>query len=217
MKASLLLVASNAALTACGGPERQEGFCAIPIDGSPVRGPADAPVTIVEFADFQCPYCADAEATLRRVEESRPSSVRRAFRHLPLPFHPYAWDAAVAAECAHEQGSFWPMARALFDQKGALYPDAIRQCAQVVGLDLQRFDRCLGSAEPKERVAADQKLALAVGVDGTPGFFINGQPLAGAQPLKVFLKVIDRAEAQWRASGLSSEEHYAELAARGCE
>lgn len=161
----------------------------------PALGDASAPVTIVEFADFQCPYCSRAAATVHRVLAAYPGKVRLVFRHLPLSFHPLAPRAAEAAACADEQGRFWEMHDALFDSS-ELEPDALKAHATALGLDSARFDECLDSGRTAAVVKRDVDAAHALGISGTPAFFINGRALSGAQPEEAFRKLIDEELAE---------------------
>ena len=157
----------------------------------PSLGPASAPVTLVEFSDFQCPFCARAVPTLKALREKYPDELRVVYRHMPLDFHPYARPAALAATCADAQGQFWPYHDRLFEQQQALAPEDLVAHAEAIGLKNEIFQTCLEAAETAATVDADQRAAEAVGATGTPAFFINGIFLSGAQPLEVFEAVID--------------------------
>jgi len=157
----------------------------------PTRGPKDAPVTIVEFSDFECPYCGAAHDTVEQVMSTYAGKVRLVYRQFPLSFHPHAAKAAEASLCAADQGKFWEYHEALFkNQKKLDLPD-LKAHASEVGLDANKFGQCLESGDKKKAVDADQQAGLAAGVGGTPAFFINGIFLNGAQPLDEFKKVID--------------------------
>ena len=157
----------------------------------PSRGPADAKVTIVEFSDFECPFCSKAEDSVSTVMEKYAGKVRLVFRHFPLSFHPNAPKAAEAAACANDQGKFWEMHKQLFANQKALSVDELKQHAVAIGLEKGKFDECLDSGKNKGLVEADTKAGSDVGVSGTPAFFINGKLLSGAQPASEFEKVID--------------------------
>lgn len=157
----------------------------------PSRGNAQAPITIVEFADFQCPYCSRAAATLEKVVGAYQGKVRVVFRHFPLSFHEKAPKAAEAGACADEQGKFWEMHDALFESQ-ELEPDALKAQAQKLGLDAAKFDECLDSGRTAALVKRDMAAGQKAGVTGTPAFFINGRVLSGAQPEDEFHKVIDQ-------------------------
>lgn len=157
----------------------------------PSRGPEGAKITIVEFSDFECPFCSRAEESVDQVMEKYAGKVRIVFRHFPLSFHPNAPKAAEASACAHEQGKFWEMHKQLFaNQKGLTVPE-LKQHAATIGLDQAKFDACLDGGSMKALVDADTKAGSEAGVNGTPAFFINGRLLSGAQPFAEFEKVIE--------------------------
>ncbi len=158
----------------------------------PTRGPADAKVTIVEFSDFQCPYCSRAEESVDQVMTNYAGKVRIVFRHYPLPFHKEAPKAAEASACADEQGKFWDMHKVLFKNQGKLMPDDLKGHAAAIGLDAGKFTECLDSGKMKAVVDADKAEGEKAGVNGTPAFFINGIPLSGAQPFAAFEKIINQ-------------------------
>jgi protein-disulfide isomerase len=159
---------------------------AVAVDGSPARGSASAPITVVEFADYECPFCAKAEATVHALEAAHPGRVRVVFENLPLAMHAHARLAARAALAADAQGRFWEMHDALFARQGALDAAAIEASARDVGLDVARFDRDLADPATEARLAADEARASSLHVGGTPTFFVNGHRLTGAQPIDVF-------------------------------
>ena len=157
----------------------------------PSRGPADAPVVIVEFADFQCPYCSRAADTLEKVREAWPTQVRVVFRHYPLSFHALAPPAARAAICADAQNRFWPVHDALFAGSASLDDSGLRAAAQTAGVDMKTWETCLGAPETSRRLEADKHEGTALGVDGTPAFFVNGIMLSGARPESDFRRLIE--------------------------
>jgi protein-disulfide isomerase len=157
----------------------------------PAKGPENAPVTIVEFSDFQCPYCSRATETVSKVMETYPGKVRVVFRMFPLDFHEHAPKAAEAALCANEQGKFWEYHDSLFKNQQNLGVDGLKEQAKTVGLDEAKFDQCLSSNKFAEQVKKDVAAGKEVGVRGTPAFFINGRPLSGAVPFDEFQKAID--------------------------
>jgi protein-disulfide isomerase len=161
-------------------------------DGGFARGPKDAPVTIVEFSDFQCPYCKTATATLKQVLDKYPEQVRLIFRDYPLvSIHPAAPKAHEAARCAGDQGKFWEYHDLLFERAPRLSPQELKQYAQDLKLDLRVFGQCLDSAKYVAEVDKDTQEGMRLGLTGTPSFFINGRQLVGAQPLAAFEKIID--------------------------
>ncbi|MBF0340997.1 MAG: DsbA family protein [Magnetococcales bacterium] len=155
------------------------------------KGDAKAPVTIIEFSDFECPYCRRAQVTLKKVQEVYGDKIRMVFRHYPLPFHAKAPKASEAAQCAADQGKFWPMHDLLFDDKTNLDPPELKKAAKTVGLDQAAFDKCLESGKHGARITADLTDGKKLGVTGTPTFFINGVRVVGAQPFEKFKSVID--------------------------
>ena len=160
-------------------------------DSGPARGESTARVTIVEFADFQCPYCRDAETTLRTIMAHYPEEVRVVFRNLPLTqIHPDAKAAAEAGVCADQQGKFWEMHDAMYDDQSALSADALKKTAARLGLDTQLFATCLADPRTSEALGPDAKAARDLGLEGTPYFFINGRPIDGSVPVEKFERVI---------------------------
>ncbi len=157
----------------------------------PGRGPEGAKITIVEFSDFECPFCSKAEESVNQVMEKYAGKIRLVFRHYPLTFHPHAPKAAEAAACANDQGKFWEMHKQLFANQKALSIDELKQHATAVGLDKAKFDECLDTGKNKTLVEADTKAGSDVGVTGTPAFFINGKLISGAQPASEFEKIIE--------------------------
>ncbi|MFO0574399.1 MAG: thioredoxin domain-containing protein [Polyangia bacterium] len=192
----------------------------VPVGNAPSQGPAVAKVTIVEFSDFQCPFCSRVEDTLKKLRDSYPNDVRIAFKHLPLSFHQNAQIAAEAAVAAEEQGKFWQMHAKLFANQNALDRPSLDKYAQEIGLDLAKFKAALDTNKYKERVNADAAEAAKFGARGTPSFFINGKPFHGAQPYENFEKVvkneIELADAKLKA-GVAPASLYAELTKDGAE
>ena len=168
----------------------------------PSKGPEDARVTIVEFSDFQCPYCQRAIATMDAVLAKYPNDVRLVYRHLPLDsIHPHARGAAEAAACADEQGRFWEYHDALFENNRKLAKEDLLRYATETGLDAEKFQACFDERRFKDKVEADFSAARAVGISGTPAFVVNGVLLSGAQPAENFYRVIDQELARPAASG----------------
>jgi protein-disulfide isomerase len=154
-------------------------------------GPASAPVTVVEFSDFQCPYCSRAQPTLRKVRETYGDKVRFVFVDFPLDFHPLAQKAHEAAYCAEDQGKFWPMYDRLFSSEGKLDVPNLKAYATELGLDATAFGTCLDSGKHAARTETAMEEGARNGVTGTPAFFINGRMLVGAQPFESFASVIE--------------------------
>jgi protein-disulfide isomerase len=170
--------------------------------GAPVRGAADAPVTVVEFSDFECPFCKQTHATLKQLLERYPGKVRLAYRDFPLDsIHPQARRAAEAARCAQDQGKFWEYHDVLFTQSPQLAPEDLRRYAGQVGLDVAKFESCLGAGVHKAAVQRDLDEGNRLGITGTPAFFINGRSLTGAQPLEAFARMIEQELASIAESG----------------
>lgn len=157
----------------------------------PVKGPADAPVTIVEFSDFQCPFCSRLVPTLEQVMQKYPTQVKLVFRQFPLSIHPFAPKAAEAALCANEQGKFWDMHDAMFHDQQGLGIDALKAKAAQLGLNATEFNQCLDSGKFTAAVKADEDAGEAVGVNSTPAMFINGRFVLGAVPIEQITSVID--------------------------
>jgi len=183
-------------------------------------GPSDAPVTIVEFSDFQCPYCTRGSQTMVDVKRLYGDHVRVVFKHQPLNFHTQARPAAIAAMAAQKQGRFWEMHDHLFEQGSHLSDDSYPALAKALRLDVDAFERDRADEDQtlEKRVRADQALAKNVSAQGTPTFFVNGQKVSGAQPLKNFRPYI---EAHWalaecaKSRGLPAEEYYARVIQNG--
>lgn len=163
-------------------------------------------VEIVAFTDYQCPFCARAEATLSELEDVYGPALKVTVRHQPLAFHQHARGAAEAAEAARNQGRFEAMHARLFANQQALAPDDLLSHAAAIGLDVKRFADDLTTAEVRERVARDQAIATAVGVTGTPAFFINGRSLRGAQPIAAFKAIIDEEIAEARRANRRGDQ-----------
>jgi protein-disulfide isomerase len=164
---------------------------AVNSSGHPALGGKDAPVTIVEFTDFQCPFCKASEATLKQLREKYGDKIRLVHMDFPLPFHSHALDAAKAARCANEQGKFWQFHDALFANQNKLAPTDLKATAKTLGMNTTQFDACFDKAKYEAQIKADQAAGQKVGVDGTPAFFIDGRPLTGAQPVPKFEEIID--------------------------
>jgi len=158
----------------------------------PVRGNPKAPVTIVLFSDFQCPFCARVGPTLDEAQRQYGDKVRVVWKHQPLPFHPNALPAAEAAEAAREQGKFWPMHDRLFAAQKELSPETYERAAREIGLDLRRFQEATRSGKFRARIQDDQRLAAQIGAQATPTMFVNGEKVEGAVPFQTLKAVIDR-------------------------
>jgi protein-disulfide isomerase len=165
---------------------------AVAVGDDPVKGPAAAPVTIVEFSDFQCPFCSRVNPTLKQIEETYGDKVRIVFRDYPLlQIHPQAAKAAEAASCAAEQGKFWEMHDKLFANQQKLAVADLKAHATELGLKAEEFNQCLDSGKKEAGWKKDLEEGTAYGINSTPAFFINGRLISGAQPFEAFKQLID--------------------------
>lgn len=163
-----------------------------------IIGPKNAKVTLIEYSDFECPFCGKHDPTLKQVLSEYPKDVRLVYRHYPLPFHPNAEKAAEAAECAAKLGgndAFWKMHDKLFEKSRAqqLAPEVYVPLAKEIGLSEGKFKACLDSGETKKAIDQDAAEGGAAGVEGTPATFVNGKLVSGAQPFPNFKQEIDSA------------------------
>ena len=161
--------------------------------GRPEKGPKDAPITLIVFSDYECPFCRRAEPTVEQVLKAYEGKIRYVFRDYPLPFHSKARPAAVAANCAIPQGKYWEFNQKLFTAD--LGPEGFKKIAGEVGIDQKKFDECVAKNDQKS-IDKDVEDGSEVGVNGTPAFFINGRMLSGAQPFEAFKDIIDQELAQ---------------------
>jgi protein-disulfide isomerase len=176
------------------GPKRPdpEKVYDIEVGDAPIRGSKSAKVTIVEWADFQCPFCVRVNPTLEQIAKEYGDKVRFAFKHLPLSMHAKARAAHTASEAAHRQGKFWEMHDRIFAKPRDLSPETYLRYAKEMGLDIDQYNSDLASSSVRKVVDSDLDVARKLGVSGTPSFFINGRFLSGAQPYASFASVIDR-------------------------
>jgi protein-disulfide isomerase len=171
----------------------------------PSRGAAGAPVTIVEFEDFQCPFCKKAHETLERLLVRYQDKVRIVHRDFPLqPLHPAAWKAHEAARCAEEYGKFWEFRDLLYKNAPAASPEQLNNYASQLGMNSSDFKKCLDSGRFRAVVQRDEDDANRLGVQGTPAFFINGRLLSGAQAESEFVRMINEELTNGAAIGISS-------------
>ncbi|MFQ5887353.1 MAG: PCYCGC motif-containing (lipo)protein [Candidatus Hydrothermarchaeales archaeon] len=162
------------------------------VDDDPSKGPENAPVTIVEFSDFQCPFCASASSTVHKIIDTYGDKVRVVYRDFPLSsIHPHAQKAAEAAECADEQGKFWEFHDMIFANQGNMDVDNLKQFAKDLGLDSKKFDECLDSGKYEAEVKNDMQDGIDAGVTSTPTFFVNDEKVVGAKPFSTFQLVIE--------------------------
>jgi protein-disulfide isomerase len=160
----------------------------------PSKGPADAAVTIIEFSDFQCPFCSRAVPILDDLMKRYPNDVRIVYRHMPLDqIHPRSRAAAEASMCAEEQNGFWAFHDLLFANAKTLEDEDLKRFAAEANLDVPAWEECVSSGKFKSKVDADVEAARGIGVTGTPAFVINGVLLSGARPVEEFVPVIEAA------------------------
>lgn len=161
-------------------------------DTDHVRGNINAPVTIVEYSDFQCPFCARFHNTMNQIMAEYPEDVRWVYRHFPIDsIHPLARELAEASECAADQGKFWEYNDEVYANQQGISGSSAVSFASNIGLDMDKFNNCLDSGKYSEEVKADQSEGQSYGVTGTPGSFINGQALGGAAPYAQLKQMID--------------------------
>ncbi len=162
-----------------------------------IRGNLEAPVTIVEFSDFQCPFCSRFHPTVQQVLEDYPDQVRWVYKHFPLDsIHSQARPAAEASECVFEQKGnegFWQFADALFENQSRLGEDFYKELAQNLGVNINEFESCVSSRKYKDHVEADYQEGIKAGVRGTPGSFVNGESVSGAVPYETLKSAVERA------------------------
>ena len=181
------------AAPAAGPPKK------VDVGKAPVRGPKKAPITVVLFSDFQCPFCGRVEPSLVELEKAYPGKIRIAWKNFPLSFHNNAKAAAEAALAAHEQGKFWQMHEILFKNQRALTAADLEKYAKEIGLDMTKYKAAMDSHKFAAQVEADMKEGTALGVSGTPATFINGRMLSGAVPVEQFKKLVDEELAKGKA------------------
>jgi protein-disulfide isomerase len=162
----------------------------LPVNNSAIKGPVDAPVTVMVFDDFQCPYCARLVPMIEKVMETYPTQVRVVFKHFPLNMHKFARQAAIASIAARNQGKFWQLHDQLFANYNQLNEEKIRELAASVGLDMERFDKDIENPALQQEISADMQLGTSSGVRGTPAVYINGVQLKD-RSLAGFRKAID--------------------------
>ena len=202
---------AGACLWGCGSSTGPSGsLFRVPVGNSPQRGPSDAWVTTIEFADFECPYCRAEEPALTDLESAYATDLRLVFKYFPLTsIHPQAEAAAVAAECAFEQGKFWEMRDLLFTTP--LDSATLLADAQAVGLDVGSWQACIVSPEATSVVEADVALGSSLGIDSTPTFVLNGVPVLGAAPEDQLRGAVEQPRAKAIASGVPRADYYDEV------
>ena len=218
MRRAALAALLGLLLAACGSsdPTGADGLgpmvAKVPVGDSPVNGPPDAWVTIVEFSDFQCPYCRSAQPTLATVLPEFGADVRHVFKQYPLSIHAYALPSAVAAVCAHQQGRFWEFHDRLFAAPSSIFGSgfegAVADVAAQAGLDVAAWQACRVAEAATTTVARDALQGRNAGVGGTPTFVVNGTLLVGSRPAADFRAAIEAARTRARASGVPAAQYY---------
>ena len=198
MKTAKTEVGGGAAPAAAGDAPAPGPAKKVDVGNAPSRGPKNAPITVVLFSDFQCPFCGRVEPSIAELEKAYPGKVRVAWKNFPLSFHNNAKPAAEAALAAHEQGKFWQMHEILFKNQQALSAADLEKYAQEIGLNMPKFKAAIESHKFAAQVEADTQQGSSLGVQGTPAAFVNGQLISGAQPFDAFKKI---AEAELKGGG----------------
>ena len=172
-------------------PERAEPQIFEDLAGKPFKGPENAPVTLVEFSDFHCPFCKRVGPTLEELLRKYPDKVRRVWRHFPLPMHEGAARSHEASLCAGEEGKFWEYHDKLFQSQAELNQEGVHaRIAAEIGLDPGAFDKCLAEGRYRSAVEEDRARGEKAGVSGTPAVFVNGRLVSGAQPYENFERLV---------------------------
>lgn len=186
----------------------------VPVGDSPVRGPADAPITIIAFSDFQCPFCAKGDATMRELEQRYGDQIRFVFKHFPLPGHPRGALASRASFAAMAAGKFWQFHDAVFDMGARYSADDLLAIGDSLQIDRGALETAMANETNDPRIEADIELGMRLGVTGTPAYFINGRPIVGAHPEIDFrLLIVEELErvAAARAQGIAAKDVYRHL------
>lgn len=159
-----------------------------------IRGKKDAIVTLIEYSDYECPFCLRHESSIAQALKDFPNDVRVVYRNFPLSFHPQAQKAAEAAECAGKQGKYWEMHDEIFNANsaGTMSVDKWKEVAKNLKLDTNKFNKCLDSGETAAKIAQDENEGASAGVTGTPGTFVNGELVEGAVPYATLKQVIEK-------------------------
>ncbi|RKG97900.1 thioredoxin, partial [Corallococcus carmarthensis] len=192
----------------------------VPVDGAPTKGSVNALVTIVEFSDYECPFCSRAHNTVEQLQKDYGSKLRVVMRQNPLSFHPHAKPAALAALAAGEQGKYWDMHDLLFANNKKLDGDSLEGYAKQIGLDVAKWKADMADSRLSATIDKEQALAQQLGASGTPAFFINGRFLSGAQPIDNFKALIDEELAKAEGlvkSGVAPSQVYARTIEKGLE
>jgi protein-disulfide isomerase len=172
-------------------PEDPNKIYEVSADDDPYIGPKDAKVTLIEFSDFECPFCRKNVATIKELIKTYGGKIKVVFRDFPLDFHKNAKSAALAAGCAADQGKFWQYHDKLFENQEKLELESLKLYAKELGLNTAEFNKCLDSKKHEAEIEKDIQDGQKVGVSGTPTLFINGRKVEGAQPIDQFKKIIE--------------------------
>ena len=164
----------------------------VAIGDAPVRGKKDAPVLVVEFGDFECPFCQQMQPELERLFKEYGAKLAFVMKDFPLPIHPHAEKAAEAARCANEQGAFWPYHDKLFQDRNKLEVPQLKDDARALGLDAARFNQCLDSGQQAAAIQKDFAQAQQLGLTGTPSFFINGHYFSGVVSYETLREYVEQ-------------------------
>jgi protein-disulfide isomerase len=163
----------------------------VSVDDDPAQGNPNAPIKLIEFSEFQCPFCKRARPTIEKVMSTYKDKVYYVFRDFPLSFHKEAKNAALSANCAHDQGKYWDFSKELWNAQQALSTEKYTEIAKKINLDMNKFNQCVQSRKYDKEIDKDQNDGIEVGVSGTPAYFINGKFLSGAQPFESFRELIE--------------------------
>lgn len=163
----------------------------VSVDDDPAQGNPNAPIKLIEFSEFQCPFCKRARPTIEKVLSTYKDQIYYVFRDFPLSFHKEAKNASLAANCAHEQGKYWEFNHELWENQQALSTEKYTEIAKKIALNLDKYNQCYTSRKFDKEIDKDQNDGIDVGVSGTPAYFINGKFLSGAQPFESFREIID--------------------------
>lgn len=163
----------------------------IDVTGAPHKGSEKAPITLVEFTDYECPFCGRVRPTISELLDLYGKKINYVLMDFPLSFHKESVKAHQSAYCAGEQGKYWEMNKVLFENQRALQEDKLKKYAKDLGLKEKDFEACLASSKYVDQIQKHQEMGASVGVSGTPAFFINGRMLSGARPVEQFKEIID--------------------------
>lgn len=189
---------------------------AVPVLGSPIRGPAVAWVTLIEIADFQCDHCARVQPIVAELRRTYDRDLRIVYKHFPLSNHAHAMTAARASECARDQGRFWRLHDYIYSHQDQLGTVAIGDLVKRAGgISLSKWRACMEAGGVDDRIADDKEEALALGIVGAPTFLINGRLLTGVQPLAEFERVIDEELERAKGSGVAKAQYYRKMIMNG--